>query len=470
MGLENTTTFHFDPVANPGLTHAATITKASSQELEGLLEENFNINHIFTSTEDERGMYFHNHIAHHLVTIWALGAKPATLRSQYERNATYQRAPVEMQQTMVTDLVDPIVFKRCLGHELNFASFTRFFINEIDKLGYQKVLHKYLVDGTEISNDVLCRIYMGYVHGIIHINLALEFRQAKMLAEGLAQACVHHDWWYTEYLTEAETLAAKREQPSLPLSDLIDMCRADDAVRTSSSPSYHSQTRPVSGQFAMDMEPARDGVLKNAKPELLKIAARFRVDPNDIERACAEVQNTAVYLTAGAQRPPYICLFDFSLLHTVTSSIGLSVFLSEPSLLNEQKARLLEYTGRIYLLTYACHGSPEIRLDWLASHPSKLKNQGWPEVFERAAYHEDDGHMSKLIRGIAHAQKTSKPYDHLPEFRIKQSLFLTAAIAAIDSGSDRPMDVVTHFDFIRGAGFPEPWERFPYRKSVRAHL
>lgn len=106
-------------------------------------------------------MYFHNHIAHHLVTIWALGAKPATLRSQYERNAAYQRVPVEMQKNMVKDLVDPAVFKRCLGHELNFASFTRFFINEIDKLGYQKVLHKYLVDGTEIANDVLCRIYMG---------------------------------------------------------------------------------------------------------------------------------------------------------------------------------------------------------------------------------------------------------------------------------------------------------------------
>ncbi|PVH98595.1 hypothetical protein DM02DRAFT_643522 [Periconia macrospinosa] len=406
MGLENTATFHFDPVGNPGLTHALTITKASSQELEDLLEENFTKNHIFTSTEDERG------------------------------------------GNMVKDLVDPVVFKRCLGHELNFASFTRFFIDEIDKLGYQKVLHKYLLDGTQIANDVLCRIYMGYVHGIIHINMALEFRQAKMLAEGLAQACVHHDWWYTEYLTEAEALAAKREEPNLPLADLIDMCRANHAVRTSSSADYHSQMRPVSGQFAMDMEPARDGVMKNAKPEMLKIAARYRVDPNDIDRACAEIQNTAIYLTAGTQRPPYVCLFDFSLLHTVTSSIGLSVFISEPSLLNEQKARILEYTARIYLLTYACHGSPEIRLDWLASHPSKLRNQGWAEVFERATYHEDDGHMSKLIRG----------------------LFLTAAIAAIDSGSEKPMDGVKHFDFIRGAGFPEPWERFPYRQSIRAQL
>jgi hypothetical protein len=74
---------------------------------------------------------------------------------------------------------------------------------------------------------------------------------------------------------------------------------------------------------------------------------------------------------------------------------------------------------------------------------------------------------------MAHAQDTSKPYDHLPEFRVKQSLFLTAGIAAIDSGSAKPMDGTKHFDFIRGAGFAEAWERFPKRDehpAARAHL
>lgn len=139
------------------------------------------------------------------------------------------------------------------------------------------------------------------------------------------------------------------------------------------------------------------------------------------------------------------------------------MFLAEPSLTREQKARLLEYTGRVYLMSYAGQGCPEIRLDWLSSHPSRLPNQGWDEVFDRACYHEDDGHMCKLIRCIAHAQDTSKPYDHLPEFRVKQSIFLTAGIAAIDSGSSQPMDGTKHFDFIRGAGFAEAWQRFPKR-------
>ncbi len=134
---------------------------------------------------------------------------------------------------------------------------------------------------------------IGYVHSIIHINMALEFQQAKMLAEGFAQACVHHDWWYTEYLTQAEIQAAKQEETALPLSSCINLIREDDVLRTCSAADYHTQKRPVSGQFAMDAEPARDGVLAKAKAEILRIAARYRVDKNDLERATAEAQNTA---------------------------------------------------------------------------------------------------------------------------------------------------------------------------------
>ncbi|KAJ5124900.1 uncharacterized protein N7515_008725 [Penicillium bovifimosum] len=468
LDLEPTYHFRFHPVHNAGLKHAKKLTEESSRMLEEVLEENHNNHHIFTTTEDHKGVYFHNHIAHHDITIWALGANPETIRSQHDRNSLYQREAMTIQETLVDDMSDPLVFKRCLGREENFLNFCRFFEDEINRIGYQEVLQQYLVNGTAVADDILCR----YVHGIIHIGMAMEFKQARLLAEGFAQACVHHDWWYTQYLTGAEKLSKEQVEPALPLSACVDLARATEKIRNCSSPYYHMQTRKVTGEMCLDLEPARDGVLKNAGPELTRVAARYRVDPNDLERATAELQNTAVYLTAGAQRPPYACTFDFFLLHAVTSSIGHTMFLAEPSLTNKQKARLLEYTGRVYLMSYAGQGCPEIRLDWLASHPSKLPNQGWDEVFERACYHEDDGHMCKMIRCFAHAQDTSRPYDHLPEFRVKQPLFLTAGIAAIDSASAQPMDGTKHFDFIRGAGFPEAWERFPHREqaAVRAHL
>ena len=116
-------------------------------------------------------------------------------------------------------------------------------------------------------------------------------------------------------------------------------------------------------------------------------------------------------------------------------------------------------------MTYAGMGAPEPNFEWLLSHPSRLPNQTWETVFDRAGYHEDDGHMCKMIRGMKHAENVSKPYDHLPEFKVKQHMFLPAAIAAIDSGSKQPMEWTKHFDLIRGVGYPEAWEKIPLRSA-----
>ena len=302
------------------------------------------------------------------------------------------------------------------------------------------------------------------MHGHIHIGLALEFKQPLLLAEGLAQAVVHHDGWYTEYLSAAEAAAREARESPLPLADIIDMERKDPKISTASSLDYHRQTRKHSGRWAMDKEMARDGVLRNAKNELVRLAARWRVSADDdLERKTAELINTGIYITAAAQRAPYQCTFDFFLLHCATASIGHLSFLREPSFTRAQKARLLEYTGRVFMMTYAGMGCAELNLPYLCAHRSKLPDQTWDKVFARACLHEDDGHMSKMIRSTKLAEEVSKPYDALPEFRVKQDMFLTAAIAMIDSASKQPMTWSKHWDFIRGAGFEGAWERFPKR-------
>ena len=134
---------------------------------------------------------------------------------------------------------------------------------------------------------------LGYVHGFIHIGLALEFQQPLLLAEGLAQSAVHHDWWYTDYFNAAESLAAEAKEPPLPLADLIDLERQDPKISTCSSLEFHTQTRKYSGKWSMDKEIARDGVLLNARHELLRLAARWRVDPDNLEKHTAELVNAA---------------------------------------------------------------------------------------------------------------------------------------------------------------------------------
>lgn len=144
----------------------------------------------------------------------------------------------------------------------------------------------------DITKLICFRTKIGYVHGLIHLNFAIEFKQPLLLAEAFAQACVHNDPWYTEYLTAAEAAAATSTESPLPLSACFDLEKADPAVSTSSSYYYHSQRRP-SGKWAADVEQARDGILVKAKAEICRIAARYRVDPNDLDRATAELINTA---------------------------------------------------------------------------------------------------------------------------------------------------------------------------------
>ena len=99
--------------------------------------------------------------------------------------------------------------------------------------------------------------------------------------------------WYHEYLEAAEAKAIKAEEPALPLSQLIDMERLTSKIRDSSSIYFHRQTRANSGRWAMDVEIARDGVLKHAKAELVTLAARYRVSPPHLKQATAELINTA---------------------------------------------------------------------------------------------------------------------------------------------------------------------------------
>ncbi|KAL9050446.1 MAG: hypothetical protein Q9162_006627 [Coniocarpon cinnabarinum] len=475
----NTTSFSLTPEETPGLTHVERLSRESAQIVTNLLRENNEKYHIFITTEDHMGVrdafarqvlrlaltshqvYLHNHIAHHDLTLWALGAPPDILRSQHQRNTMYMRGAMTICQPIVQDLAADDIFMKCAGREENFRNFERYFIGAITEKGYECVLQKYLAGDGKLAQDMRYRIYMGqlclealkyfgrnamltheagYVHGFIHIGLALEFRQPLLLAEGLAQAAVHHDMWYAEYLSAAAEEAVKAEEAPLPLSTIVDLVQADPVIKNSSSLYFHTQTRKHSGRWAMDQEFARDGVLKNAKQNMVRLVARYRVDPDDLERATAELQNTA----------------------------GHSPLLQDPSMTRAQKARLVESSGRVFMMTYAGMGAPEPRWDWIMSHSSKLPNQDWASVFNRVCYHEDDGHMSKMIRCTKHSQNTSAPFDHLPEFRVKQHMFLPAGVAMIDSGSKRPMTWTKHWDFVRGAGWNEAWSRFPFRNNAEA--
>ncbi|KAJ4361267.1 hypothetical protein N0V95_002036 [Ascochyta clinopodiicola] len=426
------TRYALDPIETPGIVHVENLTKESANAASHVLNLNTASHHIYTTDARKMGAHLHNHITHHTLALYSLGASSEQIIEHTKRNQTYQLQPPQLpDEKVVEEMGTPEGYRRYLGDEDYFLSFTAFFEREIAKLGYEKVLQKYMFGGTEVADDLLARMYHGYVHSLMYVGMGVEFKQLPLIAEGLAQAAVHDDMYYNEFLSETERLAAEANETALPLSELLFECRNYQSILTCSGTEYHFQLE--NGKWFVEVEMVRDGVCAKAWDDMARVCSRYRVNPNDLERATAELINA----TGESQ--------------------------SLTSLTNEQKARVLEYTGRVTLMMYAAMGCPPLDMEWILSHQPRYQNTGWKQVFERVCEHKDDGHMSKLIRALKHAEEVSKPYDHLPEFYVKQHMFLPAAIAAVDSSSDVPMIGIQHFDIIRGAGYAKMWEKVPIR-------
>ena len=166
-------------------------------------------------------------------------------------------------------------------------------------------------------------------------------------------------------------------------------------------------------------------------------------------------------------------------MHCVNCSIFYDGFLKEaPWISDENKARLLEWKGRLDLCMYASRRSPEPRTDvinnYRPKHPVARDTSGetstWDRIFTRVVHYDDDGHAAKLIRALAHGEDICAAYDMDDlQFRVKGDMWLQlghmgkfsqypfrnglTTLLAIDSVED------TGDTWVRSAGFPEAWEK-----------
>lgn len=169
---------HLTP-STPGSTHhpdSSTITSSSSSKASSLLQLNHDNNHIFFNPEG-----FHNHIAHHLLAIFALGATPEQLQQAYDENVGYQRPLGKVDQGLIEAWVDEEdvggvdgdqdvtqvkgkvqgKWKECLGKGKYFHDFEEYFQRRIEEKGWREVVREGLFAGTERSEDLLIRMFGG---------------------------------------------------------------------------------------------------------------------------------------------------------------------------------------------------------------------------------------------------------------------------------------------------------------------
>ncbi|KAF2803118.1 uncharacterized protein BDZ99DRAFT_427605 [Mytilinidion resinicola] len=422
------------------------ITAESAEAASKLLQENHDQHHIFFN---ESG--YHNHIAHHLLTIFALGASPSTLKKQYDANKSYQRPVVALERSVIDDMHDPDRFKSYLGKEKYYRDFLVFFEKEIEQKGWENVLNEYVFAGDERAEDLLVRMYAGFLHPIIHLGFGVEFQQPAIIAEALAQAAIH-DTWIGRFLLPAEEAAKKiNVSKSKSLVELLAEIQADKKLSTAADWD--------------DGNKIRDGLLKRAPNEMIKYASRYSVQESELDEKVAEMTNTAIYYTSSAQNPKKLIKFDFYYMHCVNASIFFSTFLKQGWLSNANKARILEWKGRLDLAMYASRRSPDLLIDEVTNYQpknaTKDASESWASIFERVRNTDDDGHAAKLVRAVAHGQVISEPYEGKDSFKVKKDMWLKLGNMVIDSveaGEPR---------WVRSAGFSQAWDSVPERPRAQ---
>jgi hypothetical protein len=119
---------------------------------------------------------------------------------------------------------------------------------------------------------------VGTLHPMIHIGFGIEFKQPTVIAEALGQAAIHPTY-LDSFFSEADEAPKRNLHPSNSLVGILDEIRADEKLSTAA----HWD----------DQNQIRDGVLGRAKDDMVKYASQWRVNPENLEEATAELANAA---------------------------------------------------------------------------------------------------------------------------------------------------------------------------------
>lgn len=239
-----------------------------------------------------------NHIAHQLLTIYALGATPDQIQGAYDRNKTYQRPQDNEDEENVENLKDPATWRKCLGKQEYYTDFLRYFQHEMESKGWQTVVNEYLFTRDERAEDLLVRLFGGFMHPLIHLGFGVEFEQPAIMCEALAQtAC--HDTWIGGLLLKAEDMANEKKgsKAGETVSKALENLNLKSTKNGKSLPELldeiQTNQKLKDSPHWEDGNKVRDGILKRDPDDMLDIASQFTVGENEIEKRMAEMMNAA---------------------------------------------------------------------------------------------------------------------------------------------------------------------------------
>ncbi|KAI1133837.1 hypothetical protein F5Y05DRAFT_400713 [Hypoxylon sp. FL0543] len=437
--LANMATGHTIQIApdNTGLwkiTQDESVAKKASE----LLQQDLEKHHVYFN---DRG--FHNHLTHHILSLYGTGASAEHLQKAYDVNVSYQRPVVELHEKVVQELGDWEAAKKRLGKEQYYTDFLAFFQNEVDKLGWEKVLNEYLFKGDEKSEDMLVRMFAGLLHPLIQLMYGIEWKQPAIVAMALAQAAVHQNH-LGKFLHTAEEASTSSPTPMPRIVSLLEDVRANEKL--------------VIASKLDDVANKVRGVLNKAWDEIIDITRRVKVTPEELDERTAEMYHTTIYEAASAAfHPGKEPKFDFFLIHHVNIAPIFVTINEQDWISTEVKVRLLEWKIRMDLIQYAAINCPPLRFDQFTSYVPRDKKVVPTEELARRVQdiENDDGHAIKLFRAVVLGRTVSEKYEDKEWIKIKGDLWTKLNHLIVDS-LEAPAP-----RWIYGAADPKAWDEMP---------
>jgi len=411
------------------------ISTAAREALAECLKDNYEHNHILFDLKSG----FHNHLTHHLIAAFALGASADRLKAIHQYQSRFE-LPIRPAHGDVESF-DP---EQHWGNDEYYNDYLRYFtrvIEERDGGNGTRTVERWMFE-EEMGRraQFYARCLSGAYHPFIHLGYGLEFELNSMIAEGLAQAAVHSN-------SVASLMADGGENG----------CGSKSAKEVALAVSEDSE---LANKVHFEDNPKLKALLsRDGGPILRQHASEWSCPVNQVYEKAHELQQLAIAVFGGAVHPDKQVKFDFFLMHAVTSSVFLPVFVR--SLHPEHAARLLRDKMTVDLAYFISRGRPKLNLDQLLTYSCQSGLDGnenpwfgiWDAVLNHTKY--QDEHIIKTIRALSYADQCHHDIGFL-----KQESYLGIARMVIDN-------ITSSEDWDRnGLGFDESWRHVPDRQGL----
>jgi len=368
-----------------------------------------------------RAAGLHNHLSHHLLAVYDLGASAGLLQKIYKDEATSQR-PIILEPKDESIVVNKDNWIQYLENQSAYGAFVNFFAEQVKVLGVPGVLEKYIFDPEVNKNgiDMLSRVVAGALHPMIHIGYGAEFGDQALIATGLSEAAMTRP--LPKNLFHSEKAEEKETSQSITLLELLAQVYESKILHP---PMPYDPDALLSAR-------TRLALANGGAEEIHRICSQYGVfgDFKETDLAskveeCIWVTTLLLASTGKEGRKPRL---DFFLMHLVTSSLFLQPLfkvLEKPA----HKAALLNAYIPVLVLITLTRGRPRINPELLMSYtdiPRPPVSAGdsqqqpnsvslgnpqndtdynpWPAIIEAVQY-DHDSHVPKTLRTLIFASQ-----------------------------------------------------------------